>query len=476
MKAILERAAQRLVTGQPRALLCLMAAIFVVYASSPAVNVGDSRLSLPTAVSIYRHGDLTLDEFPQVETLRGQYDVDVHDGHLVMGYPYAPALFLVPVAIVVDLVPGIDPAGWSITQPNRTWILELPVASLLVVASIFCFLLAARASRDDRPDHRRGSDLIVMLILAFGTLMWSCLSRGLSQHAAAAPFIALVIYLAVRSRADPRLVPRLGFVVALAYVMRPTASVVVVCVTAWIVICHRSRLLRYLANAAVVAVPFVAINVWVYGSVLPPYYSAGKFVAPQNLAGHLAGLMVSPSRGLLLYSPVLLLAPVGMWLRRRQRRLDSVDVLFISIVVGTILVAAIWPNWWGGSTFGPRLLAEAIPFLCWFLLPVLDAILAARDRDQPVAAHLTWRWAVAVVSVLAVVSVAIQSQGAATRATLCWNSKPNFIDEHPERLWEWSDPQPLRAISELLRGESPRDVVLGSCRDTGGVDIQSPHP
>ena len=42
--------------------------------------------------------------------------------------------------------------------------------------------------------------------------MWSSTSRGLSQHAAAAPFVALVVYLTVKSRTRPAVVGPLGLV------------------------------------------------------------------------------------------------------------------------------------------------------------------------------------------------------------------------------------------------------------------------
>lgn len=459
---VVRRFATASLAGRRSAALLFFVVVALVYVVSPAVNVGDSRMSLPTAVSMYRDGDLQLDEFDHVVALRDSYDVTTVDGHLLMGYPYAPSVFLVPVAAVVDLVPGINPGNLSLSSPNRTWLLEFPVGVALSAVAVVVFLSAARRSSAARRQYRAHSDLVVALVVAFGTVLWSSASRSLTQHAAAAPFVALTVYLALRSRTDARLVPRLGLVVALAYIMRPTNVVLVVLVSAWVVLCHRRAIVRYVLWAAMAAVPFVAINVMAYRAVLPPYYSAGKWGTIADLgdlATSLPGVLMSPSRGLLLFTPLFVLVPYGVWLRRRQGVFDAVDRLFVAIIVAQVAIVAVWPNWWGGSSFGPRLLAESVPFLGWFLLSVVDHALALRAAGQTRLLR--------VVVVLAVASVAVHSQGAAVRATICWNSDPTFIDFDAGRVWDWSDPQPLRGIRELLDGHGLRDVVLRTCHDHG---------
>ena len=143
----------------------------------------------------------------------------------------------------------------------------------------------------------------------------------------------------------------------------------------------------------------------------------------------------------------------------RKRRLDSVDAVFGLFIFATFLVVAIWPNWWGGSTFGPRLLSEIMPFVCWYLLPVFEGAWNAK------------KLVVASCTTLIGLSVLVNSQGALMRSTLCWNSIPTFIDTDSQRLWDWADPQPLRAISDFVDGAGIRQIVIGSCKDAGGQTI-----
>ncbi len=436
-----------------------MVSVFVVYLCSPAANVGDSRMSLPTAVSVYRHGDFSLDEYPQVRELAGSYDIVEHDGELLMGYPWPPALFLVPAAALADAIPGVDPGSLSVSNPNRTWLFELPMGALLAAMAVVLWALAIREEVDHAQMATRSAGALVVFTFAFSTVMWSSVSRGLSQHAAAAPFVALTLYLLVRSRRDPTVVPLLGLAVALAYVMRPTASVLVLVVTLWVLLCHRRYVVRYLAWACSVAVPWAMVNFAVYGSLIAPYYTADKLGSAADIPGHALGLLLSPSRGLVWFTPLAVLAPLGVWRRVRAGCWDSVDWVFVSVAVGVFAVVAAWPNWWGGSSFGPRLLTEAVPFICWYLLPAI-----ARPHVLPSSRRA--RSANVVVLAMVSAGVLVNSQGAIARATLCWNTDPTLVDTQPNRLWEWDDPQAVRGVRRLFGGDSIRDVVIGSCSES----------
>jgi hypothetical protein len=100
-----------------------------------------------------------------------------------------------------------------------------------------------------------------------------------------------------------------------------------------------------------------------------------------------------------------------------------------------------------------------MPFVCWYLLPVFERAWNAK------------KLVVASCTTLIGLSVLVNSQGALMRSTLCWNSIPTFIDTDSQRLWDWADPQPLRAISDFVDGAGIRQIVIGSCKDAGGQTI-----
>lgn len=97
-----------------------------------------------------------------------------------------------------------------------------------------------------------------------------------------------------------------------------------------------------------------------YGSVLE-----GSMFGGDALAG-LSGLWLSPGRGMLVFAPLLLLAPFGL-----ARAVEEGERLVIATILGvTVLVmlpAVFAPEWHGDATYGPRYLLPALPFLWLFV-------------------------------------------------------------------------------------------------------------
>lgn len=85
--------------------------------------------------------------------------------------------------------------------------------------------------------------------------------------------------------------------------------------------------------------------------------------------------------------------------------------------------------------FGPRLFADMIPFLIYFMLPVIDFLRGPGPRRRTLAAAL-------VVAIAA--SFFVHRSGARNWATWDWNIDPVHIEEKPARLWDWNDPPFLR--------------------------------
>jgi hypothetical protein len=77
-----------------------------------------------------------------------------------------------------------------------------------------------------------------------------------------------------------------------------------------------------------------------------------------------AGLVIAPSRGLLVYSPALILAPLGAWAAAGLAGKRILLWAWLGASVATILLYGTWSVWWGGWCFGPRFLCETTPILC----------------------------------------------------------------------------------------------------------------
>jgi len=92
-----------------------------------------------------------------------------------------------------------------------------------------------------------------------------------------------------------------------------------------------------------------------------------RFTTPIYIG--LWGLLISPKRGLFIYSPVLLFSFVGI--KKLYTEVKEETILFVSSFVLLLLFYSAWWYWPGGLCYGPRLLHEAIPM---FTIPLGKSI------------------------------------------------------------------------------------------------------
>jgi hypothetical protein len=139
------------------------------------------------------------------------------------------------------------------------------------------------------------------------------------------------------------------------------------------------RALTYGAGVIVGVLPLLAYNVWAFGSLTHNSYAGA--VREQGVNGHAAlglndsgffgigmpsfhagmQLLLAP-RGLLVLSPVLVLAGVGTFLlHRRGRRAEALTIAAISIAFLIYNAGYYLP--FGGGSPGPRFLIPMLPFL-----------------------------------------------------------------------------------------------------------------
>ncbi len=282
---------------------------------------------------------------------------------------------------------------------------------------------------------------------ALGTQVYSTASRALWSETWGILLLGVVIFLLVRSetgkrRFNPVL---LASLLSWMYFVRPTFSVHILAVTVYLFIYHRRLFLRYAVTGATWLMVFVIYSWSNFGQLLPNYYRASRLqfdIFWEALAGNL----VSPSRGLLVYVPSLLFVAYLLARYRRQLVHQRLVWLSLAIITGHLVVISSFSHWWGGHSFGPRFTTGLVP---WFvLLGILGirAMLNWREQSASDPTRAGWRVQLACGALLLLMSAFINTRGATSHATWLWNMRPLEIDQHPERLWDWSQPQFLAGI------------------------------
>jgi hypothetical protein len=328
--------------------LLIFVVVAVAHSLSPAVQIGDSRLSVPVADAVIRHGSFDLRGNKVVAHLTNRYDLVTRDERLLPFYPWPPMLLALPGVAIFTLA-GRDPAELHPSDPNQTWMIEIPTASVLVALTALVLAVIAMETMTGDLLRRRRFAVAVALLYAFSTGAWSTGSRALWQHTPSMLLLTAVVLFAIRIRRHWTNAVFFGASLALAFAVRPTNAVAVATMLVWLVVTNRQALVRALGGAAAVAMGFVAISFASYGSVLPPYYAATRLGGKRVLGfgETLAMNLVSPSRGLLIYDPVVLLAVAGVVILYRRHKLSGLSVAIVTVVVGQGFVIARY-----GSTEG----------------------------------------------------------------------------------------------------------------------------
>jgi hypothetical protein len=451
--------------------LLLFGGVLAAHLISPVSQSGDSFWTVPVMLSLLSEGNTDLDEYTQllrdkkyggVECVTPEHHLlwpvparGCPDGsHYYYWYPIGTPLVALPLMIAIDaslrvVGPAVDRiAGDRVGPVARAFLrrdylashllVEVAIASTIVALTAVLLFLTARLYLG------AAGSITLALLFAFGTSAWSTASRALWQHAPAMLMLTAALYLLSSAATRPALLPWTAVPLTLAYFMRPTMGIVLALVGAYALLHHRRQFPKWLFAAVAAAVPFLAYNLVIYHQPLQSYFMLSLFLAPtpSNFARILsafAGTVISPSRGLFIFSPFLLFSIAGIWLAGRRKWMTPLTFYLAAALALHWLALSDFVYWTAGNSYGPRLFTDVLPMLLFFLIP---AFLWLR-LDQP-RRPLTIAFYLSVL-----ISVFIQYRGAMYWAPYEWNGHPSEVG--PSRAWDWRDPQFLRGICGKLQ-------------------------
>ena len=345
-------------------------------------------------------------------------------------YPHGSSFLSLPFVALLDAV------GVSTLRNGRTYDL---MAEALLEKLLAALLMATTASVFFEIGMRTPLPITWSVVLAIGgalgTQIWSSASRTLWSQTWEV-FLASCTVLLLLQDNDRRAHPIwLATLLAWMYFVRPTAAVTIAGVTLYLCLFHRRKVATYVIVLSAWMMTFALYWMLAFGQVLPDYYRQGGLLELTRTAATLPAILISPSRGLLVFVPTvpIVLCLVARYWKALDRRLAT---LALGIICGNLLVVASYPAWWGGWSYGPRLLTGTIP---WFVL--LGALgcrsLAADSRRGAIVPRLGLA--------LMLLAIAINGWGAVSSATVLW-SKNVGINARPELVWDWRHPQFLAGL------------------------------
>jgi len=288
--------------------------------------------------------------------------VRTREHQLASLYPVVTSLLVSP--LYVPAVIWLNADGWEQPQVDRVAeLMEKVSASFLAsIASVLMFLVLRR-------DGFRWS-LPLAIGFAFGTNTWMISSQALWQHGTGELLVALALLLVVVP-SSPIRTALLGAVCVFMVANRPPDGIIAVAIILFAVWSRRRGALWLLAGATVPLCALLYYNLDFIGH-LAGGYALGK--APNrdffklNWSG-MAGLMISPARGLLVFSPFLVFVPIGLIQRLRAPNSKWLAVA-LSLAFAAQFLLYSQADWRAGVSWGPRWLTDLLPIMMWMLAPV----------------------------------------------------------------------------------------------------------
>jgi hypothetical protein len=444
---------QRVFVRERGALIASLVVVFFVslaaFALSPNRQLADSHYSMLLSEEIYRHHDFYLDayfkppldpaKYPGIAFGEYPYMIERDQGHLYYFYPPGSSILSVPfIAVLNHFGFSAIGAGQQYDQ-NGELAIQGRIAAVLMAAFTACVFATAYLLTASL-----GWSFVIALGTALGTQIWSTASRVLWSHTWGVLLLGFAILYLVggeqrRWRVNPVV---LATLMVWTFFVRPTNAISYALVSIYVVLRLGPILIGYVATSLVWMGAFVLYSEYHFGQIVPAQYlqSGGFELNPPGWLQALAGLLGSPSRGILVFSPVLFV--VVIWLVRHRRLLPLPGLVGLAVAACALqlLLVASWKIWWGGFAYGPRLLTDLVPWLA--LLAMAGVVAWRRAGDSESAGYARVRGAELVVaSVLLALSVWINWRGANSIATAWWNVVPVSVDTDPSRVWDWSQPQ-----------------------------------
>lgn len=343
------------------------------------------------AWSLVRQGSFDLTPYSDLDRYVGGVVQTRSDGVRVSRVPPGSALAAVPFVAPIALL-----RERPLRDTDMHHVGKLAAAVMVSGAAAFLFVICRRLAP--------AGAWPATLLFAFGTCLYSVASQALWMHGPAVFWLCGALYFLTRADNDAvgcRLAA--GLALGLAVLTRPSTAFFAVSTVVALAAARRWRGVTWvIAGGALPGSLLLYYNSVNFDHAVVGGYWNEPFSASSPLWLGLSGLLIAPSRGVIVYSPAVLVALPGFW--TLVRRHDEASATARPIVIAWLAAAAVtvvffarWYEWRGGWSYGPRYLCETMPVLCLLVAMAYDGF---------------WKqWQRRVAHVLVAISVSIHVIG-----------------------------------------------------------------
>jgi hypothetical protein len=437
--------------------LLLFLSLLVLYSANLRVlGAGDSIPTRLLPFSIVREGNLDLNEFTWELTKKGRLPYYVHRAgdRIYSVSTIGTPLVLAPLYVLPAWLLSARGISYDDVRARLLIVVmeRLSAAIMTALSAVLVFVTARRLAPWSWA-------LGISVIYGTGTSAWSISSQALWPHALSALCLAGLCACFVGRRPQTWGSVLAGAIVAIALVNRPQMAPFAALAAFHLWRSGARQLVSFCLVPLVAGGFALAYNFSIFHAAVGSYQTLHHFSTP-FLEGA-SGLLLSPNRGLFVFTPVMVFA---FWGAVQVWRRDSEPWLRL-LTIGLAAHLAIYSTfseWWAGYTYGPRYFTDVLPALA--LLLVYGLVPLCRGRAGEV-----------LVSLLVGFGVCVQAIGV-YYADDDWNRNPVPLEAAPERVWDWSDLQIARALSRPFRGSELAPLLADVFREEKPAELKPLEP
>jgi len=400
------------------AMLVIAGILLMVLIQEPVRNTSsDPRATLLVSQALLQHGTIKLDHYGSEVLNQYGYVIAQKNGHAYYYFPLGTSLLSVPVVAVAN--------GLGFDMLTHEPIVQMAIVAMIALAMLFLLYALARLFLSPWPS------LGLATLCWFGTSLASMVGTALWSHDFATLLAAGALYLVLSKVRRNTQIPAyaLAACLILAYLCRPTMALLAPFLLLYLFVYDKPSALKSGVWLVFFLLCFILWSQHEFSQPLPDYYLPKRLEGGDFLTA-LYGNLLSPARGLLIFSPFLL-PPILMALFLAFRNKHFALILLIGLAWPTahLLFISRFPHWWAGWSFGSRFMTDALPGLFILLFYSLSELRMGKAT------------AFFLIGISGAFSIFVNSyQGLFNPYTAQWNAAPN-VDQHPEYLFDWRYPQ-----------------------------------
>jgi hypothetical protein len=349
----------------------------VLYYSNGRAPAGVDSFSFPyTAWSIIRHGSMDLRDYRELDYLVGSHVYERADGSRFALRSPGCALVALPV---------VAPAALCCERPPKSSIMfhfgKLTSAILVSLAAVLFFMICSRLAPT--------AAWPATVLFGAGTCLFSVASQQLWTHGPATFWLCCCLLAMLPSDGTLGTARSSlgGIALGMAILTRPTTAFFAIATILALLARRDWRAAFGVVLGALLPVAYYCGgNLATYGNLFVGGYVNDDWNTSTPLWLGIPGLLIAPSRGVLVYTPAFVLLPLGLY-ALLARRLPGVlpwprllILAWSAASAATLVFFARWHDWYGGWCFGPRFLCECMPTACVLVALAFSSLPGIRQR------------------------------------------------------------------------------------------------